>query len=129
MAIKTDYSSSSDQVVNQLLRWDDTAQWIEVTQTINLDAGKTAYQESIKTYRYGDTDYNTIKTLYGLNPQNHDDITVYKYLEMYGSSSSARPKIFLNPDRPYTLANRPHQVVIVFRKLDSSTSTTSGVAL
>ncbi len=131
MSVPTDHSTSPppDCDIQQYLRWDATAQWIEVTHTINLKIGKDAILGSIRTYRTGDVDYNTICSQYGINPDDHWLITIYKYREIPGSSTTEHTKIFPLDGRPYMLSGKPHCVVGEFHKMDGTTSTTSGVAL
>jgi hypothetical protein len=129
MSMQHDYASSPDQIINQLLEWDNEEGWIAVTHSINLSAGKDALGKSVKSYPYGDSNWNNICNQYGLDSTIHGSITVFKYLEVEGPNDSDHVKWFKNDEDPYYLASRPHHVVAEFSGGGGTTSVARGVAL
>ncbi len=129
MADLVDPSTSQDKKLHQTLRWCDQEQWIEVTHEIVLDSGKTAYLAEKSAHKPTDADYANVCGDYNINPVNQWFISAYYYKEKYGHDGNPHVEIFLSPQRPYTIGNRPHFVYVEVARLDGTTSTTSGTAL
>lgn len=137
MAKKTLTSVSVNEDVIQELHWDDVSEKIEVVHEINLNRGKNAMWNSVRTYKPGDQDYDDKVIRYveeSRRPGFDYPITEYIYDE-YNDPNELfdHAEKFPENGEYYPLSTIEHLVGVIMNRIPAEEppeqSKTSGEAL
>jgi hypothetical protein len=130
MSDSQDYSNSPDNKVEQLLKWKNDEHDVRATHVINLAPKKDVkLVAEPKTYAPQDEGWEDVKNEFKLNAGPQDYISVMRYEETAGSSTTAHKVTFKSETEPYTLRNRTHHVVATCKGTGGEVSTAKGIAL